>query len=98
GIKIARPAWLKGGEVNFPVQLGLQASPELAGIPLIIDMAKNDQQRRILKLVLSRQELAYAFAAPPNLPDDRTKALRTAFDLTMKDPEFLTEAAKLGFE
>jgi tripartite-type tricarboxylate transporter receptor subunit TctC len=98
GIKTARPTWLKDGQVNFPVQLGLRGSPDLAGIPLIMDQAANDQQRRILKLVISRQELAYAFAAPPDLPDDRARALRTAFDRTMKDPEFLAEADKMGIE
>lgn len=98
GVKIARPTWLKDGQVNFPVQLGLRASPELAGVPAIVEMAKNEQQRRILKLILSRQELAYAFASPPDMPEDRTKALRTAFDLTMKDPDFLSEAGKSGIE
>ena len=98
GIKIGRPTWLKDGQVNIPVQLGLRGSPELAGIPTIMDMAKTEQQRRILKLILSRQELAYSFAAPPELPDDRTKALRTAFDLTMKDRDFLAEAEKIGVE
>ena len=98
GIKIARPSWLKDGQVNIPVQLGLRGSPDLAGVPLIMDMATNDQQRRILKLIMSRQELAYAFAAPPDLPDDRTRALRAAFDRTMKDPEFLAEADKIGIE
>ena len=96
GIKTARPSWLKDGQVNIPVQLGLRGSPDLAGVPLIMDMAKNEQQRRILKLIMSRQELAYAFAAPPDMPDDRTKALRTAFDRTMKDPDFLAEAEKTG--
>jgi tripartite-type tricarboxylate transporter receptor subunit TctC len=98
GIKTARPAWLKDGPINFPVQLGLRRSPDLAGVPLIMDQAKNDQQRRTLKLIMSRQELAYPFAAPPDLPDDRTKALRTAFDRTMKDPEFLLEAEKQAIE
>ena len=98
GIKTSRPSWLKDGPVNIPVQLGLRGSPDLAGIPLIMDQAANDQQRRVLKLIISRQELAYAFAAPPDLPDDRTKALRTAFDRTMKDPEFLAEAEKMAIE
>src|SRR6185295_3227198 len=98
GIKVGRPSWLKDGQVNIPVQLGLRASPELAGTPLILDLATTDQQRRILKLILSRQELAYAFAAPPDLPADRTTALRTAFDRTMKDPEFRAEADKMGIE
>ena len=77
GIKIARPTWLKDGQVNIPIQLGLRGSPELAGVPLIMDMATGEQQRRTLRLIMSRQELAYAFAAPPDMPDDRTKALRT---------------------
>jgi tripartite-type tricarboxylate transporter receptor subunit TctC len=63
-----------------------------------MDQAADDQQRRILKLVISRQELAYAFAAPPELPEDRTRALRTAFDRTMKDAEFVAEADKMGIE
>ena len=69
-----------------------------AGIPLIMDLAANDQQRRILKLIISRQDLAYTFAAPPDMPPDRTAALRTAFDRTMKDPDFLGEAEKMGVE
>jgi tripartite-type tricarboxylate transporter receptor subunit TctC len=98
GIKTGRPTWLTDGTVNIPVQLGLRSSPDLAGTPLILDMAKSEQQKRILRLILSRQELAYAFAAPPGLPDDRTEALRAAFDRTMKDREFLAEAEKLGIE
>jgi tripartite-type tricarboxylate transporter receptor subunit TctC len=98
GIKIARPTWMNDGQINFPVQLSLRRSPELAGTPTIMEMATTDQQRRILKLILSRQELAYAYAAPPDIPADRATALRTAFDLTMKDPDFLDEAGKMGVD
>src|SRR5690349_5792478 len=90
GIKSGRPTWLgDGSPIHIPVQLGLRGSPDLAGVPLIMDMAKTDQQRRILKLIMSRQEWAYAFAAPPEMPAERTEVLRTAFDRTMQDPEFL---------
>ena len=34
----------------------------------------------MLRLVLSRQEMARPFAAPPGLPPDRAAALRKAFD------------------
>jgi tripartite-type tricarboxylate transporter receptor subunit TctC len=98
GIKSGRPSWLKDGTIHIPVQLGLRGSPDLAGVPLIIDMAQTDQQRRVLKLIMSRQEWAYAFAAPPEMPAERTEALRTAFDRTMKDPEFLAEAGKMGID
>jgi len=98
GIKTGRPSWLKDGSIHIPVQFGLHGSPELAGVPLIMDVAKTDQQRRVLKLIMSRQEWAYAFAAPPEMPPERTEALRTAFDRTMKDPEFLAEAGKMGID
>ena len=36
--------------------------------------------------------------APPGVPPERVAALRRAFDLTMQDPAFLAEAAKLRLE
>ena len=41
--------------------------------------------------------MAWPLAAPPGVPADRVAALRAAFDQTMKDPEFLAEAARLQF-
>jgi tripartite-type tricarboxylate transporter receptor subunit TctC len=35
---------------------------------------------------------------PPNIPADRLAALREGFLATMKDPDFLVEADKLGIE
>jgi tripartite-type tricarboxylate transporter receptor subunit TctC len=37
-------------------------------------------------------------AAPPGTPADRVEALRKAFDATMKDPDFLADAKKIGAE
>ena len=39
--------------------------------------------------------MARPYAAPPDIPDDRRRALIAAFDATMKDPEFLADAEKL---
>lgn len=35
---------------------------------------------------------------PPGVPDYLVKALRTAFDETMKDPEFLADARRMHLE
>ena len=51
-----------------------------------------------MKLILSRQTMARPFVAPPGIPADRVKALRDAFDATMKDREFLDEMAKADLE
>ena len=36
--------------------------------------------------------------APPGVPEERVEILRRAFDATMKDAEFLHDAAIMGFE
>ena len=47
-------------------------------------------------------EIPYAlsrpFAAPPDVPPDRAKALQDAFLATHKDPAYIAEAEKLGIE
>ena len=36
--------------------------------------------------------------APPDIPPERLKALRAAFDATTKDPEFLKDAQRQDLE
>jgi hypothetical protein len=70
----------------------------IPGVPLILDLTNDAKEKAALKLIFSRQAMARPFAAPPNLPPERAKALRDAFDATMKDPAFLAEARKLDLE
>jgi tripartite-type tricarboxylate transporter receptor subunit TctC len=87
--------WMRGRKVNLPVQFGLRKEPDIADIPAVIDLAKGEEQGRMLRLILAGQAMARPYAAPPGIPDDRRQALILAFDATMKDPEFLAEAEKL---
>jgi tripartite-type tricarboxylate transporter receptor subunit TctC len=90
--------WFKEKTINVLVQAALKKEPDLADVPLVLDMARNDEQRQILKIFLTSQEMARPFAAPPDVPADRKAALIRAFDATMKDLEFLAEAAKLNMD
>ena len=87
--------WIKGGQVNMPVQFGLHKETELPDVPTVMDLARSEEQTRMLRLILAGQDMARPYAAPPGIPDDRRNALRAAFLATMKDPEFLADAAKL---
>jgi hypothetical protein len=59
-----------------------------------MDMTKDQEKLQILKLILAAQEMARPFAAPPGIPKDRAAALIAAFDATMKDKDYLADAAK----
>ena len=67
-------------------------------MPNVMDLANSPENRQILGIVLSAQALGRPFFAPPGVPADRVKALQDAFLATMKDPEFLSEAAGQKFE
>ena len=87
-------AMLTGKEINLALQIALakDGDPYLAGVPLIMDLTTDPAQRAALKLIVSRQSIARPFATPPGVPAGRLVALRSAFDATMKDADFLAEA------
>jgi tripartite-type tricarboxylate transporter receptor subunit TctC len=97
-IKSRHGEWLKAKKINVPIQAALKKDPDLESVPLVTDLAQNHEQRQILNLILASQAMARPFAAPPGIPDDRRKALVDAFDATMKDPEFLADAAKMKLD
>ena len=90
--------WVDDGSIIVLVQLSLHKHADLPNIPLVMDFAKTDEQRQIFKLIFARQVMGRPFLAPPGIPKDRAEALRTAFDNTMKDPEFLADAEKMQLE
>jgi len=97
-IKITKPDWLSARKINLPLQMALQKSRELPDVPLIMDFARDERDRQILKLVLARQQMGWPFLAPPDLPAERVQALRKAFDETMKDAEYLAEARQRALD
>jgi tripartite-type tricarboxylate transporter receptor subunit TctC len=97
-IKSRHLNWFKEKKINVLVQAALKKEPDLADVPLVIDMTKTAEQRQIIRLFVASQETARPFAAPPNIPADRKTALIAAFEKTMKDPEFLADAQRLNVD
>jgi tripartite-type tricarboxylate transporter receptor subunit TctC len=80
------------------IQLSGARSGELKGIPHVDDYAKTPADRQVFNLIFGAQVLGRVFAAPPGVPAQRTKALRSAFMAAMKDPQFAAEAAKVQID
>jgi tripartite-type tricarboxylate transporter receptor subunit TctC len=97
-IKTRHQDWLTEHSVNLIVQAALKKEPEIASIPLMTDLATQPKQQQIGEVLLSGLAMARPFAAPPDIPADHKAVLLDAFDTTMSDPEFLSEAAKQNFD
>jgi tripartite-type tricarboxylate transporter receptor subunit TctC len=88
--------WLP--QINLLVQFNLQKSPDLPNVPAALERAANDEQRQVLRLLVAGQYVGRPFFTAPDVPAERKAALRAAFDATMKDKQFLEEAAKADME
>jgi hypothetical protein len=97
-LKTMRPDWFRDSKVNIILQIGLQKLKDLPNVPSAIDLVSDPDSRKVLELILIRQEMGRPFAMPPGVPPDRVAMMRRAFDETLKDPGFLAEAAKLRLE
>jgi tripartite-type tricarboxylate transporter receptor subunit TctC len=94
--KTTKPAWLKDKKITVIAQAGPRA-PDLDA-PSVEELAKTAEDRRVIELVVSGTRLGRPLFITPGVPEERVKALRAAFDATMRDPEFLADAAALNFD
>ena len=97
-LRTSHPDWLAEKKVRTLMQIALVRSEKLAGVPFVMDFAKSDDDRRVLRLLVGWTIMGRPFLAPPGIPEERKLALRRAFDLTMTDPAFLADAAKLRLD
>ncbi|MBN9083522.1 MAG: hypothetical protein J0I16_18600 [Rhizobiales bacterium] len=96
--KSTRADWLRDKKINILVQIGLNKAEDLPDVPLLMDLAKNDQDRAVLKLLSSPTEIGRPIFTTPDTPADRVKILRDAFDTMVADPKFVEEAKREKFE
>jgi tripartite-type tricarboxylate transporter receptor subunit TctC len=97
-IKNRRPDWIPTGKVAILFQGGGQPNPELKGVPFVLDLARTAEQKQTIEFLYAGQGIGRPFVAPPDLPPERLKMLREAFNATMKDPEFVAETKKSKLE
>jgi tripartite-type tricarboxylate transporter receptor subunit TctC len=97
-VKASHQHWMRDKSFNLIMQFSLAKHADLPNVPLVMDLARNDEQRQILRLIFGRQVMGRPYVAPAGVPKDRADALRRAFMDTMRDKEFLAEVAKARFE
>jgi tripartite-type tricarboxylate transporter receptor subunit TctC len=83
--------WIKERKILPLVQIGLERHPDLKDVPMFIDLARNDDDRSVMRLLASETAISRPISTTPGVPGDRVQALRRAFDATVQDKEFVAE-------
>jgi tripartite-type tricarboxylate transporter receptor subunit TctC len=93
---LARQDWIKTGKVNFLYTIAARRSRQLPEVPAIVEFARDDLDRTVLRVLGSVTDIGFTIMAPPGIPADRAASLRKAFDDMVRDPDFRAEADKIG--
>jgi tripartite-type tricarboxylate transporter receptor subunit TctC len=84
--------WLSKDEAKVIMQMGMKRDATFPDVPTAIEVESTAADKQMFEIVFAEQVMGRPFVLPPEVPRDRIGALRSAFDATMKDPEFLDDA------
>jgi tripartite-type tricarboxylate transporter receptor subunit TctC len=90
--------WLRDRKVNILLQYQHDRHPNLSGVPTVMEFVRSAEDREVFSFFIGSAMVGRSIVAPPGLPPERLALLRRAFDDTMKDPQFLADAAQTKFE
>jgi tripartite-type tricarboxylate transporter receptor subunit TctC len=96
--KATRPDWIAEHKINILVQIGLAKAVDLPGVPLLMDLAANEGDRQLLRVLSASTHIGRPIFTAPGVPAERVEALRKAFDTMTHDPAFIQEAKREKFD
>jgi tripartite-type tricarboxylate transporter receptor subunit TctC len=74
-VKSIRASWVAEKKISLLMQFSLAKHADLPDVPLIMDLAKNDEQRQMFRLIFARQTMGRPYQGPPGVPAERVRAL-----------------------
>jgi tripartite-type tricarboxylate transporter receptor subunit TctC len=97
-LKLRKPDWLAEKKINILLQMSLSRHADLPNVPAVLELARDDRQREILRLIFAQSQMGRVIMGPPAMPRAMVEAHRAAFDRALKDPEFLADVEKMRLE
>ena len=95
--KSTRSDWLKNKDI-YVIAYGGPTPSDIGDVPNIESLAKSEEDKQVMRLVLSGTHFGRPMVAPPGVPADRVAAMRKAFMEMAKDPAFLKEAETMKID
>ena len=88
----SKPDWLAGNSRYRVVLVETTfASPKLPNAPAILDITQDKELKELIQFVSARYDLGRPIWTVPGTNPAMLKILREAFDITVKDPEYIEE-------
>jgi tripartite-type tricarboxylate transporter receptor subunit TctC len=87
----SRAGWLSNRNIRVVLHLSLRRFDDLPNVPALVEFAKTESDRALVEFFVSANAIGRVVAAPPEMPPPLVALLRTAFDETMRDDDFVAD-------
>src|SRR3954464_7483844 len=86
-IKSTKQEWLDGKKVNLLIQHMAERHPDLPNVPTLVELARNTEEKQLLRLFANEGVVGKSILAPPGVPASTLTMLRRWDETPHKDPD-----------
>jgi tripartite-type tricarboxylate transporter receptor subunit TctC len=98
GLKATHWEAFKRGDVRPLLQTSVRNHPDLPNVANVFDLATSEAQRQVMRIVFGPWAYGRPLVAPPGTDAANLAVLRRAFQATMKDAAFVSDAERIKLE
>jgi tripartite-type tricarboxylate transporter receptor subunit TctC len=96
-VVVQHPEWIRDKTISVLVQVPTRHA-DLTNVPLAPEVAKSDDDRQAIEFLFGHLVMSRSYVLPPDVPAERTAALRAGFDAMVKDKAVIADFAKSRHE
>lgn len=89
---------IAAGKARLVMTFSMERKEQVGSLPTIMEAVTDPEYRAVLQVLMAPQAFGRPVFASPNVPADRLKLLRDAYEATMKDSGFTEDALKAKFD
>ena len=98
-MKTARASWMADKKASLLVQYVLERSPEIPDVPAVVELGRNEEEKKVLATYASGGDIGRAYNTTPGVPAERLAALRAAFNNMVKnDKDLLSDVERMKLD
>jgi tripartite-type tricarboxylate transporter receptor subunit TctC len=97
-VSVGKKEWLRDKKIKIILQTAPERTRDLPDAPALPELGMTEQDKQVFHLYASGSAIGRSLIGPPDIPAERLKTLREAFDAMVKDSEFVGDINKLNVE
>jgi tripartite-type tricarboxylate transporter receptor subunit TctC len=97
-VSVGKKEWLRDKKIRIILQTAPERTRELPDAPALPEIGTSPEDKQVYQLYASGSAIGRTVIAPPDMPPERVKILRDAFNAMVKDPDFIADIQKLNVD